>query len=158
MGAKPKVKGISLDASNTVGKSAHVATAMLERVNNMEAAQQKALKDMREREAKKKQDADDEDQFRQKIDPIIKEWSEEHGKKKQLAALLANLHTVLWPGAKWTQVNLGELLDASKCRKAFFKASRVVHPDRVIDLPAEQRFLAKRIFDALKQAKLQSEK
>lgn len=156
--SKPKVKGISLDASNTVGKSAHVASAMRERVNNMEAAQQKALNDIRERESKKKQDADEEDQFRQKVDPLIKEWSEEHGKKKQLAALLANLHTVLWPGAKWTQVNLGELLDANKCRKAFYKASRVVHPDRVISLPAEQRFLAKRIFDALKQAKSQIDK
>lgn len=149
----PKVKGISLDVSNAVGKSAHVANAIQTRVNDMKEAQQKALNNIREREMKKKQGVAEEDQFRHKVEPIIKVWSEEHGKKKHLSALLANLHTVLWPGAKWTQVNLGDLLDEKKCRHCFHKASRVVHPDKTMRLNAEQRFLAKRIFDALKQAK-----
>jgi len=148
-----KMKGISLGATNTAGKSAHVAAAVQSRVNEMKSAQQKALNEIREREMKKKQSDAAEDQVRQRLEPLIKKWSEEHGKKKQLRALLASLHTVLWPGTKWKPVNLGDILDDRKCRISFHKASRVVHPDKTMELNAEQRFLAKRIFDALSQAK-----
>jgi len=48
---------------------------------------------------------------------------------------------------------LGDLLEDGKVKRAFHKASRVVHPDKTHHLPADQRFLAKRIFDALSQAK-----
>jgi DnaJ-class molecular chaperone len=48
-------------------------------------------------------------------------------------------------------------LDASKCKKCYHKASRVVHPDKTHHLKAEERFLAKRIFDALSQAKTEFE-
>ena len=148
-----KIQGISLDASSTAGKSAYVATKMNQRVNEMKKAQQQALQEVREREMKKKQNEAEEDVIRQKLDPKLKAWSEEHGKKKQLRALLCNLHTILWPGAKWKPVSLGDILDDSKCKRCFHKASRVVHPDKTMDLDSEKRFLAKRIFDALSQAK-----
>ena len=119
----------------------------------MKVAQQKALQEVREREEQKKQSESQEDEVRQRLEPKIKAWSEEHGKKKQLRALLASLHTILWPEAKWKPVNLGDLLDDKKCRLAFHKASRVVHPDKTMKLSPENRFLAKRIFDALSQAK-----
>lgn len=102
---------------------------------------------------KKKSDEAEEDIVRKQLEPKIKAWSEEHGKKKQLRALLASLHTILWPEANWKPVGLGDLLDDSKCKRWFHKASRVVHPDKTHHLNAEQRFLAKRIFDALSQAK-----
>ena len=148
-----KVKGISLDAANTIGKSANVAAAVQTRVNEMQQNQAKAVQQIRDREEAKKKAESEEDVVRQRLEPKIKAWSEEHGKKKQLRALLASLHTILWPDAKWKQVNLGDLLDDKKCRLAYHKASRVVHPDKTMKLPAEQRFLAKRIFDALSQAK-----
>lgn len=148
-----KVKGISLDASNTIGKSANVAAAVQTRVNEMKQSQAKAVQQIRDREEAKKKAESEEDTVRQKLEPKIKAWSEEHGKKKQLRALLASLHIVLWPDAKWKQANLGDLLDDKKCRLAYHKASRVVHPDRTMKLPVEQRFLAKRIFDSLSQAK-----
>lgn len=147
------IKGISLDSVNTAGKSAHVAAAVHSRVSEMKESQAKAVAQIREREQAKKMNEAEEDTVRQKLEPMIKAWSEEHGKKKQLRALLANLHTILWPEANWKQVNLGDLLDDKKCKLAFHKASRVVHPDKTIHLPTEQRFLAKRIFDALSQAK-----
>jgi hypothetical protein len=148
-----KTIGISLDASNAVGKSANVQAAVHKRVNEMRESQEKALAEVREREAKKKQEEEEEDAVRKRLEPKIKAWSEEHGKKKQLRALLGTLHTILWPGANWKPVGLGDLLDDSKVKKYFHKASRVVHPDKTHHLPAEQRFLAKRIFDALSQAK-----
>lgn len=150
---KKKEIGISLDPSNAVGKSANVQAAVHARVNEMRQSQAKALQEVRERETKKKQDEYEEDIIRKQLEPKIKVWSEEHGKKKQLRALLASLHTILWPGAQWKQVTIGDLLDGKKVKVQFHKASRVVHPDKTHHLPPDQRFLAKRIFDALSQAK-----
>lgn len=148
-----KVVGISLDPANAVGKSATVQAAVNSRVNEMRESQAKALQEVRDREDRKKKEEADEDEVRRRLEPVIKQWSEEHGKKKQLRALLASLHTILWPGAQWKQIGIGDLLDDKKVKLAFHKASRVVHPDKTHHLEAEQRFLAKRIFDALSQAK-----
>lgn len=151
---KKKPIGIKLDdASNAVGKSATVQAAVHARVNDMKQSQAKALQEVREREMKKKSDEAEEDIIRKQLEPKIKLWSEEHGKKKQLRALLASLHTILWPNSGWKSVTIGDLLDSKKCKLQFHKASRVVHPDKTHHLPAEQRFLAKRIFDSLSQAK-----
>ena len=92
------------------------------------------------------------DAARHKVDPVIKAWSEEYGTKKQLRALLASLHTVLWPDASWKPVNLGDLLDDHKVKLYYHKASRLVHPDRTLSLDAEQKFLASRIFGVLSEA------
>jgi hypothetical protein len=148
-----KVVGIKLDASNAVGKSASVQAAVHKRVNDMKASQDKALAEVREREEKKKKEDEEEDAARKRLEPKIKAWSEEHGKKKQLRALLGTLHTILWPGAGWQPIGLGDLLDDGKVKRAFHKASRVVHPDKTHHLGPDERFLAKRIFDALSQAK-----
>lgn len=153
--AKPKAKvvGVKLDAASAAGKSGKVQAAVNKRVNDMAEAQQKALQEVREREAKKKREEEEEDVVRKRLEPKIKKWSEEHGKKKQIRALLASLHTILWPGTKWKQIGIGDLLDDGKVKRAFHKSTLVVHPDKTHKLPAEQRFLAKRIFDALSQAK-----
>eukprot|EP00551_Chaetoceros_affinis_P012388 CAMPEP_0203673674 /NCGR_PEP_ID=MMETSP0090-20130426/13541_1 /ASSEMBLY_ACC=CAM_ASM_001088 /TAXON_ID=426623 /ORGANISM="Chaetoceros affinis, Strain CCMP159" /LENGTH=519 /DNA_ID=CAMNT_0050539379 /DNA_START=167 /DNA_END=1726 /DNA_ORIENTATION=- len=156
--SKPKIKAVSLDQVNTAGKSATVAAAVQSRVAEMKTAQEDAVNRIRAAEESKKQKEAEEDIVRQKLEPKIKAWSEEHGKKKQLRALLASLHTILWEGAKWKQVNLGDLLDDRKCKLAFHKASRVVHPDKTMHLSAEERFLAKRVFDALSQAKSEFDK
>lgn len=150
---KKKEVAVKLDMSNAAGKSAHVQAAMQARVNEMEATRQKAVAEVKQREAEKKRMEDEEDAIRQQLEPKIKTWSEEHGKKKQLQALLASLHTILWPGANWKQISIGDILQPAKVKKFYFKATLVVHPDKTRDLPANQRFLAKRIFDALTQAK-----
>jgi hypothetical protein len=153
--APPKKKevGISLDPANAVGKTASVQAAIHERVNAMQEAQAKALQDVRERDEKKKKDEEEEDAARRALEPKIKIWSEEHGKKKQLRALLASLHTILWPGATWKVISIGDILDDGKVKRFYHKATLVVHPDKTHHLPPDQRFLAKRIFDALSQAK-----
>ena len=153
--ARPKKKevGVKLDMSNAAGKSTKVQQAMQARVNEMNATAQKAVNEVKTREALKKKREEEEDAIRVHLEPKIKAWSEEHGKKKQLQALLASLHTILWPGTKWKPISIGDILQPAKVKKFYFKATLVVHPDKTGDLPAEQRFLAKRIFDALTQAK-----
>jgi len=59
---------------------------------------------------------------------------------------------VLWAGAKWKPLGLGDLVEDAAVKKAYKRASLVVHPDRTSNLTPEQRFTAKRIFDALTQA------
>ncbi|EED86568.1 predicted protein [Thalassiosira pseudonana CCMP1335] len=149
------LKGISLDASNAIGKSQNVASAIHARVAEMEQSQQKAVAELRAREEQKAKADAEEDVIRQRLDGKLKVWSEEHGKKKQLRALLANLHTILWEGSGWKQVSLADVLDDSKVKRVYHKASRVVHPDKAGHLDAEKRFVAKRVFDALTQAKVE---
>ena len=151
---KAKIVGTKLDVSNTVGKSETVVEGMRKRVEEMEKSKEEALRELRNREAKTAQDKLDEDEVRKRLEPRIKAWSEEHGKKKQLRALLGTLHTILWADSGWKQVSIGDILDDSKVKKVYFKASRIVHPDKTGGMSAEHRFLAKRIFDSLTQAKV----
>ena len=153
--AAKKQVGISIDPNNAINKSKEVQAAVGARYKEMQDSQAKALQEVRQREAKKKADEAEEDEVRKRLEPKIKAWSEEHGKKKQLRALLGTLHTILWPGARWKQISIGDMLDRSKCKKFYHKATLVVHPDKTHDLDAEKRFLAKRIFDALSQAKVE---
>ena len=39
-----------------------------------------------------------------------------------------------------------------KVKRAYYKASRFVHPDKLVNLSTEQKFIGKRVFDALSQA------
>ena len=151
------VKGIAISRDSAIGKSASVQAAVNARVNDMEQSQQKAIEELRNREAEKAKADAEEDVVRQRLDGKLKEWSEEHGQKKQLRALLANLHTILWEGSGWKQVSLADVLDDSKVKRVYHKASRVVHPDKIGHLDAEKRFVAKRVFDALTQAKVEFE-
>ncbi|KAL7467781.1 hypothetical protein ACHAXS_008021 [Conticribra weissflogii] len=152
--ASSSLKGISLSTANAAGKSASVQAAVHARVADMRESQQKAIHELREREIKKQTADAEEEIVRQRLEPKLKAWSEEHGKKKQLRALLANLHTILWEGSGWKPVSLADVLDDGKVKKVYHKASRVVHPDKTGHLDAEKRFIAKRVFDALTQAKV----
>lgn len=149
---KANVKGITIDANNARGKSAAVQSAVMQRVDDLKNAQNKALNEHKQREAKLKASEEEEDLVRKKLEPKIKAWSEEHGKKKQLRALLASLHLILWEDSGWKKVCLGDVLDEKKARRVYLKATLKVHPDKTRDLDAEKRFIAKRVFDALSQA------
>ena len=150
---KKKKIGIKMDHDAMIGKSVNVAQKVNERIGTMEESAAKAIAETRARESVKRQKEEEEDKIRLQLEPKIKVWSEEYGKKKPIRALLVNLHIILWPGAKWKQISIGDIMDDSKVKKFYLKAILVVHPDKTENLPAEWRFLAKRIFDALTQAK-----
>lgn len=154
-GTTAAVKGITLSRDNATGKSANVQTAVHARIDDMEKQQQKAIAELRLREGEKAKNDSEEDSARQRLEPRLKTWSEEHGQKKQLRALLANLHTILWEDSGWKPISLADVLDDSKVKKVYHQASRVVHPDKTGHLDAEKRFVAKRVFDALTQAKVE---
>ena len=141
---------MTADAAN--GKSAAVAAGVMGRVEEMQSNQAKAVQEFRDRERKAAQSKDDEDEIRKRLEPKIKAWSEEYGKKRPLRALVTSMDKILWEGSGVPSVNLGDILDGKKARRAYLKASLFVHPDKTSHLNAEKRFIASRVFDALSQA------
>ena len=53
------------------------------------------------------------------------------GKEGNLRALLASLENVLWEGAAWKKVGMGELILPAKVKIAYMKGIAKVHPDKV---------------------------
>lgn len=80
----------------------------------------------------------------------VERWSTSGGRVSNLRALLASMHTVLWPGAAWRPVSLAELVDVQQVKDAYKRAFLVVHPDKVVG-PRRQE-LARQIFAVLREA------
>lgn len=53
------------------------------------------------------------------------------GKEGNLRALLASLETVLWEGAGWKKVGMGELIVPGKVKIVYMRGIGRVHPDKV---------------------------
>uniref|UniRef100_A0A182NCL9 Cyclin-G-associated kinase n=1 Tax=Anopheles dirus TaxID=7168 RepID=A0A182NCL9_9DIPT len=78
----------------------------------------------------------------------LMEWTE--GKKNNIRALLCTVHTVLWPGAKWTKCDMHQLVSAADVKKTYRKACLAVHPDK--HTGTENESMAKMIFMELNNA------
>lgn len=67
------------------------------------------------------------------------------GKEGNLRALLASLESVLWEGAGWKKVGMGELILAGRVKVVYMRGIGKVHPDKVslfsLSLPAWAFFL-----------------
>mmetsp|Transcript_12979 Transcript_12979/g.41144 ORF Transcript_12979/g.41144 Transcript_12979/m.41144 type:complete len:261 (+) Transcript_12979:174-956(+) len=72
--------------------------------------------------------------------------------KKNIRALLADMDKVMWPEANWQPISIADLIQPGKVKKAYYRASRYVHPDKLVGLTCEQRFIGQTVFDALSQA------
>ena len=125
---------------------------MRQRQQEMRDAQEEAVAEVREREQKKKAEEAEFDRLRALLGPKLKEWSEQYGKKKDIRALLAGMHNVMWEDSGWKPVSLADLLEPKKVKLQYHKASVKVHPDRTVRLSIEKRFVGQRIFDALSKA------
>uniref|UniRef100_A0AAG5CTP3 Cyclin-G-associated kinase n=1 Tax=Anopheles atroparvus TaxID=41427 RepID=A0AAG5CTP3_ANOAO len=99
----------------------------------------RTMNDMRKEELVKEMDPD-----RVKL----MEWTE--GKKSNIRALLCTVHTVLWPGAKWTKCEMHQLVSAADVKKIYRKACLAVHPDK--HTGTENESMAKMIFMELNNA------
>lgn len=63
------------------------------------------------------------------VNERLVQWRE--GKEGNLRALLASLENVLWDGAGWKKVGMGELIAPGKVKIAYMKGIARVHPDKV---------------------------
>lgn len=95
------------------------------------------------------------DASRQKLEAEVKAWGyDAAGEVRNIRALLSNLGKILWEEAKpqWKGVSMSALVDAKKVRIPYFKACRIVHPDKNRDTNPDQEYIASEVFQALNKA------
>eukprot|EP00249_Psilotum_nudum_P017436 c26324_g1_i2 orf=135-617(+) len=86
------------------------------------------------------------------LDNMIKRWSA--GKEGNLRALLSNLQHVLWPDSGWQPIPLIELIEGPSVKKAYRKATLLVHPDKMQQKCAtiQQKYVTQRVFSILQES------
>ena len=146
------IQAVSIGNEDLSSKAPEVQQAILERRQALQDAQEEKRARLRAQRSAAESEADAQITLKARLDPQLKQWSEDHGKKKNIRALLAGMDQVMWEGSGWKPISIGDLLDPKKVKRAYYKASRFVHPDKLVNLSMEQRFVGKRIFDALSQA------
>ncbi|CAO3625088.1 unnamed protein product [Cunninghamella echinulata] len=119
--------------------------------NNNNEPPSKAVKEMRERQAKLAKEEAERLEKTDIVDIRIQSWKK--GKEKNLRALLTTLDTVLWPSVQWQGATINELLEPKKVKICYMKAIAKVHPDKLSSsATVEQRLLASGVFTVLNQA------
>lgn len=106
-------------------KSEEVQREILKSQKKLKKKQMDALKEIEERKEAEKKKSEEKEKADEKWAEKIKVWSEENGVKRSLQALLASLQNVLWEDAGWKPVSIADLMNDSKVKINYFKASRV---------------------------------
>ncbi|GLD99727.1 hypothetical protein PINS_up008455 [Pythium insidiosum] len=151
---------VSADGSNVYNprlvdkstKPEHVRRAMEERERQVQMEVEKAREELRRREEAKNQMNAMKENASAVLGPKLKQWAEDNGRVKNIRTLLSTMHTVMWEDCKWTEVNMGKLIQPNDIKKHYRKAMIVVHPDKSPGRSAEQLLIAERVFAALNTA------
>ena len=103
-------------------------------------------------EEQKVKDQSERDQVKARLNAKLRSWSghPDNNTLKNIRALLANLDSVLWDGAKWKTVGMADLVQGAKVKKSYYKAIRIAHPDRHQTGSVEQQYIASWVLDMLK--------
>ena len=110
-----KGPGVKIDGPpvNDGTKSAEALAGQQKRYEELKAKQAAAVAEIEARKQAANTEANEELALAARLDPILKKWSEDYGKKKNIRALLAGMHEPLWEGAKWKPVSIGDLLETN---------------------------------------------
>jgi hypothetical protein len=81
-------------------------------------------------------------------------WAKDGGGKfKAIRTLLGTLHNVIYEGAKWKEVGMSDLIQPRKVKISYFKAVRIVHPDKLPEgATTRTKVIAERIFEAINKS------
>ena len=74
------------------------------------------------------------------------------GTLKNIRALLTTMDSVLWEGSGWKTVTLADWVQSSKVKIKYYKAIRMLHPDRSQKAEPRQKYISEQIFTALNAA------
>ncbi|KAI3432590.1 hypothetical protein D9Q98_004138 [Chlorella vulgaris] len=102
------------------------------RQRRVQATHERMMRQLAEKRARDDSEAAEKSgkvELRSSLQPKIDAWAA--GKKDNIRALLASLHTVLWPDSGWTAPSMADMLDNNKVKRVYMKANLVVHPDKV---------------------------
>lgn len=133
-------------------KSEHVRRAMEERERQVRADVEKAREELRQRDEAARAMTAMKESANAVLGPQLKAWAEDNGRVKNIRTLLSTMHQVMWDGSKWSEVNMGKLIQPNDVKKHYRKAMIVVHPDKSGGRNAEQLLIAERVFSALNTA------
>ena len=141
-------------------KSDFVKAKVMKRRNEERQKQKERVQALETSEKQAKVEQEQIDSSRQKLNDKIQQWAyDRHGQPKNIQALLSTLDSVLWEGASWTPVAMSQLLDPKKLRITYFKACRVVHPDKISsDADSDVKYIAQSVFHRLNVAYKEYEK
>jgi hypothetical protein len=134
------------------GKSPYVQQKMQERSAKVEEETRKAIQFKKDMDAAAVQEQEDFDSAKSKHGARLTQWAEDHGQKRNIRTLLSTMHTVLWEGCRWKEMSMADVIPPNKVKLAYRKAMLVVHPDKCTDIGPEERFMARRVFEALNEA------
>ncbi|KAH7290149.1 hypothetical protein KP509_30G034000 [Ceratopteris richardii] len=111
-----------------------------------------ALDEMQRRDAELQRQQKENHHPSEAVDIQIERWAA--GKERNIRALLSNLQHVLWADSGWQPISLKDLIEVSDVKKAFRRATLLVHPDKVQQKGAtlQQKYIAERLFDILQEA------
>ena len=101
-----------------------------------------------------KKDIEKRDHIHEKLKGKLLAWSGDPkaGTLKNIRALLSTLDQILWEGAKWKPLSMADMVQVPKVKKCYYKAVRLVHPDRSQTGTIEQQYISGWVMDSLKIA------
>jgi hypothetical protein len=95
-----------------------------------------------------------EQEERHELNPAVTEkiqnWAQRGGRQNNLRSLLSTLHEVIWVDSGWDALSLAELVTPIQVKKAYLRANKIVHPDKIQQGTVEQKLIAQRLFEALR--------
>ena len=118
--------------------------------DRVRAKQQEKVDALRAREEAAQAEQDGKADLQGSAGVRIEAWAK--NKEKNVRALLGTLDTVLWEGAAWKKVNMGDLMEAAAVHKAFRRANLLVHTDKLSKATPEVRFIGEKLFHILQAA------
>lgn len=133
-------------------KSPEVRRAMEERERQTQAEVEKAREELRQRDEGVRVMTAMKESAALVLGPKLKSWAEDNGRVKNIRTLLSTMHQVMWDESKWTEVNMGKLIQPADVKRHYRKAMIVVHPDKSGGRSAEQLLIAERVFAAVNTA------
>nr|GEV44709.1 hypothetical protein [Tanacetum cinerariifolium] len=112
----------------------------------------KALNEKNKRDYQAQREQDEKHRVAATLEGDIKRWAV--GKEGNLRTLISSLQHVLWAGSGWQPILLTDLITSTAVKKAYYKATLCVHPDKVQQKGAsvEHKYIAEKVFDLLKEA------
>ncbi|XP_018453206.2 auxilin-related protein 2-like [Raphanus sativus] len=132
------------------GESDKRRVARWEREQLIKNRMEKVIDDMNKRDLQIQIEQEERSRISETLDAEIKLWAT--GKEGNLRALISSLHLVLWPGCGWEAVSLTDLITSSAVKKVYKKANLYVHPDKVQQKGAQQKYIAEKVFTILQEA------
>jgi len=154
LNASAKVSSSNLEAMMDLDGAPTLSRAELKasRESKINDQVQKAVAEKLEQDRKAEQEQTDFDSARAVHDQKLLAWSTNNKERRNIRSLLSTMHTVLWPDSRWKEIGLGDLLEPRQVKLQYRKAMLVVHPDHNVKLSNENKYISKRIFEAVNEA------